>query len=61
MYAIKVENMFGKDWKDWDENFSGCEHMFIHNGVEYYPLDKAIETDYIVRLKHIEEIDINED
>lgn len=58
MYAIKVENMFGKDW---DENFKGCEHMFIYNGVEYYPLDKAIKTDYIVRLSHIEEIDINED
>lgn len=57
MYAIKVKNIFGKDWKDWDENFLGIEHMFIYNGVEYYPLDEAIKSDYIVRLKHIEEID----
>lgn len=56
MYAIKVENMFGKDWKDCDKNYLGREHMVMYNGVEYYPLDKAIESDYIVRLKHIEEI-----
>lgn len=46
MYAIK--------------DFIGCEHVFMYNGIEYYPLDKAIKTDYIIRLKHIEAIDINE-
>lgn len=33
MYAIKVENTFGKDW---DKNYIGCEHMFMYNGIETY-------------------------
>lgn len=61
MYAIKVEKLFGVDWKEWNKNYINREHEFKYNGVEYLPLDALTKSDYIVRLRDIEEIDINED
>lgn len=60
MYAVKVEKLFGADWKDWDKNYINHEHEFIYEGVEYLPLDVLRTSDFIVRLRDIEEIDINE-
>lgn len=57
MKAIKVEKLFGSDWKNWDRDYINREHEFMYNGVEYLPLDALTKTNYIVRLRDIEEID----
>lgn len=56
MYAIKVEKLFGKDWKKWDIDYINCEHEFKYNGIEYLPLNALTKSGYIARLRDIEEI-----
>lgn len=53
MYAIKVVNIFG----NYGREYSGEEHQFIYNGVEYLPLETCIKCNYLISAGDIEVIE----
>ena len=55
MLAIKVKYVFGDTW---DNDYIGCEHEFIYNGVEYLPVKMLIGTGYYINCDNIEELEI---
>lgn len=57
MYAIKVDDIFGKYWKHYNETYGGYEQQFIYNGVEYLPLDECIKQEYSICAGDIEVIE----
>lgn len=57
MYAIKVKNILGEDWKYVNPEYSGYKQQFEHNGVEYLPLDTCIKYNRFICAGDIEEIE----
>lgn len=60
MKAIRVMNVFGFDWKNWSHrnDYAGHEHEFMYRGVEWLPLDVALEHGYLINECHIEDLDM---
>lgn len=53
MQAIKVANIFGNYWRE----YNGEEHQFIYNGVKYLPLEICIKCNYLIYAGDIEVIE----
>lgn len=58
MKAVKVENIFGTDWKTWREDYNGHTYQFVYNGVEYLPLDIVKKVGYEILDCDIEVLNI---
>ena len=46
-----------ENWSHKDD-YSGHEHEFLYNGVEYLPVNVALEHGYVITKRYIEDLDM---